>query len=61
MLDIFDIAERLRRMPRQQRIETIRQMAQDQPPKSLARRQLERALKAQVLKQLIHEARRKAS
>ncbi len=60
MLDIFDIAERLRRMPRQQRIETLRQMAQDAPPRSLARRQLERALKAQVLKQLIQEARKLA-
>ena len=60
MLDIFDIAERLRRMPRQQRIETIRQMAQDQPPKSLARFQLEQALRGQMLKELRQEARKTA-
>lgn len=63
MLDIFATAERLRRMPRPQRIETLRQMIKAEPLRSLARLQLEQALSGQMLRQLNHEARieRKAS
>ena len=59
-LDILATAERLRRMPRQQRIETLRKMVKDEPPRSLARLQLEQALRGQMLRQLNHEARKRA-
>lgn len=63
MIDIIALAERLRRMPRQQRIETLRQMIRAEPPRSLARSQLEQALKGQVQRQMRYEikAGRKAS
>ena len=61
-LDILATAERLRRMPRQQRIETLRQMIKAEPLRSLARAQLEQALRGQVLQQIRCEIReRKAS
>ena len=61
-LDILATAERLRRMPRQQRIETLRQMIKAEPLRSLARAQHEQALRGQVLQQIRCEIReRKAS
>lgn len=60
VMDIFALAEHLRRMPRQQRIETLRKMIQNEPPRSLAREQLEEALRGQILKELRQEARKTA-